>query len=93
MLDSGSCCNVLSERAWRSIPDIDRPPLKPTSISLHGASGASLVIKGEVDVILVVEGETYSTSMVVSELAADAGVLGVPFLTEFGGHLDLGGGS
>ena len=79
LIDTGASVNILSAFAFEQIKK-DQVACGPSKVQLTGANGDPVVVKGEVELDLEIEGELFPTGLVVADVAGTQGILGVPFL-------------
>ncbi len=89
LVDTGACTSILSTTAYYSMEESERPTLMAGLYPLYGADGSRLVVHGEVELALWIDGEIFDSTMLVVEIAETQGVLGADFLEKHACRLDL----
>ena len=68
LIDTGASVNILSSFAFEQIKK-DQVACGPSKVQLTGANGDPVVVKGEVELDLEIEGELFPTGLVVADVA------------------------
>ena len=88
LVDTGCNVTLLSTGAYYRIPEHQRPRLTPYSRVLTQAGGTPLYALGTVEMTVVVGKQRLKQAVVVAD-CIDSGILGLDFLSEHGGQIDL----
>ena len=82
LMDCGANPNLLSLQMYNSIPESQRPALQPVSMQLTAANGDAIVVHGQTAIDIHLEGASFSVEVIVANIGATAGILGMKFLRE-----------
>ena len=88
LIDTGCSVTLLSTKVYYDIPAHERPKLSPYDRLLTQASGAPLQVLGTAPMTVKIGKQKLKHSIVVAD-CLDSGILGLDFLSEHGGQIDL----
>ena len=92
LVDTGCSVTVISTRVFKEIPSHQRPKLRPYTRTLNQAGGDPLQVLGMADMTIKIGKQKLKHTIVIAD-CVDSGILGLDFLVEHGGQIDLKSGS
>ena len=87
MIDTGASCSVMSRKVYDSIPDVQKPHLIDKKCGIRSVSGDLMKCHGVIEYSMEVNGIKLPITFHVADIH-DKIILGMSFLSEFGGTLD-----
>ena len=88
LIDTGCSVTLLSTRVYYDIPASKRPKLSPYNSLLTQAGGTPLSVLGTAPMTVKVGKQKLKHAIIVAD-CVDCGILGLDFLSEHGGQIDL----
>ncbi len=82
LMDCGANPNILSEKVFRKLPAAAKSKLQPANVLLVAANGEDIITYGQTTVKLQLEGMIFYIPVVVADIGATAGILGMRFLRD-----------
>ena len=92
LIDTGCSVTLISTGVYYDIPDHERPKLSPYEIELTQAGGTPLQVSGMAQMTVKVGKQRLKHPVIVAD-CLDSGILGLDFLSEHGGQIDLKSGT
>ena len=88
LIDTGCSVTLLSTEVYYSIPASKRPKLSPYNRLLTQAGGTPLDVLGAAQMTVKIGNQKLKHAIIIAD-CVDCGILGLDFLSEHGGQIDL----
>ena len=92
MIDTGASCSVMSRKVYNSIPEHIKPALINKKCGIRSVSGDLMKCDGVIEYNMEIHGVKIPITFHVADIH-DKIILGMSFLSEFGGTLDTKNGT
>ena len=89
LVDTGSSVTLIDKTVFHEIECSARPTLLQSNSTLKAVNGEPLDVCGEMDIALGIQGRLYTQETIVADMGGLQGVLGLDFMLNQNGVLDL----